>query len=93
MVAGQEDLVTVQASGHREGVGNPAQGEVSKNEYPVVRADGRVPTLEDRFVHVIGIRERSTAIPADVGMPEMEVGGDPVLAHDGSILSAGAGPS
>jgi hypothetical protein len=87
VIAGKKDFVTVQAFGHGEGLRDLSQGNVSKDKHPVGRSDCRVPILNDGLIHVIWIRERATAVPADVGMPEMEIGSDPALPHGDPFLS------
>ena len=86
MVAGQEDLPSFQFSHHRECLGDLAQGEVTKNPHVVGSTHGVVPRVNEGAVHGAHVGKGPVAVADDVGVAEMEIGGEPDR-HDAMLAS------
>jgi len=62
-----------------------SEAEISEEIKSIVRFGASVDTLADRFVHLLRVGKRTVAVPNDVEVAEMKVGGEPDTAH-GLIL-------
>lgn len=52
---------------------------VAEHEHTVGRGNHLVPPLHDGFVHLVGVAEGPTRVDDDVGVAEVEIGGDPAF--------------
>jgi len=59
----------------------PTEAEISEEIKSIVRFGASVDTLADRFVHLLRVSKRTIAVPNDVEVAEMKVGGEPDTAH------------
>lgn len=62
-----------------------SEAEISEEIESIVWLGGCVDALADRFVHLLGVRKGTIAVPNDAEVAEMKVGGEPDAAH-GLIL-------
>jgi len=77
VVAGNEDLAAAQFCDQRERFGDLAQREVADDPDGVVLGYGLVPVVNQSAIHRIDVSERTVAVVDDVGVAEVEVGGEP----------------
>lgn len=67
-----------------------SQAEVPEEIENIVRFGASVDTLADRFVHLLRVRKRTIAVPNDVEVAEMKIGGEPDTAHTLILVDLGA---
>jgi hypothetical protein len=90
VVAGQEELAAAEFADERQRLGDPTHGNVAEHPHVIAVRDDLVPSLDERAVHRLDIGEWSSAVPDDVRVAEVEIGGEP-RRHDHTSMAAHAG--
>ena len=88
VVASEQQFVPGEIAHQLQRVGDAAHCHVAQYPHRVVGLHQRVPPFDQRPVHVIDIAERSTGVLDDVGVTEVEVGGEP-RRHGNSLARQG----
>ncbi len=82
VVPDHESLGAVEPPPERQRPVERAHGEVTQHPDVVVGTDDPVPDPDDLLVHVGHAGERTVAVPDDVGVAQVEVGGEPETHGD-----------
>ena len=66
-----------------------SQAKIPEEIENIVRFGASVDALADRFVHFVRVRKGTIAVPNDVEVAEMKVGGEPDTAHGFILVDPG----
>ena len=86
VVSCEQHLPAVEHTHERKGLVDTSHRKVAEHYHFVVPRDRDVPTLDERFVHLLGVTEGSAAVVDDVGMAEVQIGRE--VASHGTRIAA-----